>query len=159
MAIRNLWLDVSHQTNLMKTHLFLKEYLVFNGCFWLFSKIKKLSEASFWCTFSAWFFHKNVPYLILYQWTKFQCHTLFLSQDIKQNVLSSYLDSWWCHKFYDVIHFSLINLKGNGWHGKKTGRQKYKDLNISRKKRTFRMKQKTFFSFWKAFLWWKIKTW
>ena len=29
----------------------------------------------------------------------FQCHTLFLSQDIKQNVLlSSYLDSSWCHK-------------------------------------------------------------
>ena len=42
----------------------------------------------------AHFLHKNVPYLILYQWTKFQCHTLFLSQDIKQNVLlSSYLDS------------------------------------------------------------------
>ena len=38
--------------------------------------------------------YKNVPYLILYQWTKFQCHTLLLSQYIKQNVLlSSYLDS------------------------------------------------------------------
>ena len=34
----------------------------------------------------------NVPYLILYQGTKFQCHTLFLSQDIKQNVLSFYLE-------------------------------------------------------------------
>ena len=33
-------------------------------------------------------------YLIIYQWTKFQCHTQFLSQDINQNVLlSSYLDS------------------------------------------------------------------
>ena len=40
------------------------------------------------------FFHKIVPYLNLYQWTKFQCHTLSLSQDIKQNVLlSSCLDS------------------------------------------------------------------
>ena len=39
-------------------------------------------------------FCKNVPYLILCQWTKFQCHTFFLSQDIKQNMLlSSYLDS------------------------------------------------------------------
>ena len=38
--------------------------------------------------------YEDVPYLILYQWTKFQCHTLFPSQDIKQNVLlSSYLDS------------------------------------------------------------------
>ena len=34
------------------------------------------------------------PYLILSLWTKFQCHTFFPSQDIKQNVLlSSYLDN------------------------------------------------------------------
>ena len=44
-------------------------------------------------------FHTSVPYLILYQLTKFQCHIFFLSQDIKQNVLlSSYLDNWWRHK-------------------------------------------------------------
>ena len=44
--------------------------------------------------FGARFFRKDVPYLILYQWPKFQCHTFFLSQDIKQNMLlSSYLDS------------------------------------------------------------------
>ena len=38
--------------------------------------------------FGAYFLHDfsiNVPYLILYQWAKFQCHTLLLSQDIKQN--------------------------------------------------------------------------
>ena len=57
-------------------------------------KIKTGSWTSFWCIFSAWLFHENVPYLILHQWTKFQCHTFFPSQDIKQNVLSnSYLDS------------------------------------------------------------------
>ena len=40
------------------------------------------------------FFHKNVLCLILYQWTKIQCHISFSSQDIKENVLlSSYLDS------------------------------------------------------------------
>ena len=46
-------------------------------------------------TFSAKFlFYKNDIYLILYQLTKFQCHNFFLSQDIKQNVLSSsYLDN------------------------------------------------------------------
>ena len=44
-------------------------------------------------------FHKSVSYLMLYQWTKLQCHNLFLSQDIKQNaLLSSYLDSWWRQK-------------------------------------------------------------
>ena len=38
------------------------------------------------------FFIKMFRILILYQWTKFQCQTLFLSQHIEQNVLlSSYL--------------------------------------------------------------------
>ena len=38
-------------------------------------------------------FFKNVPFVILYQLTKFQCYIIFPSQDIKQNVLlSSYLD-------------------------------------------------------------------
>ena len=72
---------------LFQNNSFLKEFLACNGCFELFNKIKKGSGASFRCTFSALFFCKNVPYLILYQWTKFQCRTLSLSQDIKQNVL------------------------------------------------------------------------
>ena len=73
--------------------LLLKEFLACDGCFGLFTKIIKKSENSFWCTFSAWFFHKYVLYLILHQWTKFQCHTFF------QNVLlSSYLNNWWCHR-------------------------------------------------------------
>ena len=46
--------------------------------------------------FGAHFLHdfsiKNVPYLMLYQWTKFQCHIFFPSQDIKQNML---LSSFW----------------------------------------------------------------
>ena len=87
---------------LFQNILFLKEFLACNGCFGLFSKIKKGSGASFWYTFSAWFFHKNVLCLILYQWAKFQCHTLFLSQDIKENMLLSfYLDRWWRHKLLD----------------------------------------------------------
>ena len=73
--------------------LFSKEFPGCNGCFGLFTKIKMGSGTSFWETFSPLCFPKNVPYLILYQWTKFQSF-LFLSQDIKQNVLlSSYLDS------------------------------------------------------------------
>ena len=68
-------------------------------CFGLFTKIKKGSGINCWFTFSAWVFHTNAPYLILYQLTKFQCHIFFPSQDIKQNVLlSSYLDNWWRHK-------------------------------------------------------------
>ena len=59
------------------------------------AKLKRDLELAFGANFRyVFFFHKNVPYLLLYQWTKFQYHTLFLSQDIKQNVLlSSYLDS------------------------------------------------------------------
>ena len=58
------------------------------------AKVKMGLGLAFGAHFLHGFFHKNVPYLILYQWTKFQCHTLFPSQDIKQNVLlSSYLDS------------------------------------------------------------------
>ena len=77
---------------LFQNILFLRSFLVCNGRFGLFSKIKKGSGASFWSIFIEWFFHKSVSYLILYEWTKFQCHTLFVSQDIKQVVLlSSYL--------------------------------------------------------------------
>ena len=84
---------------LFQNILFLKEFLACNSCFGLFTKIKKGSDTSFWCTFSACFFHKNIPYLILCQWTKFQYHTFFASEDIKQNVLLSfYLGSSWRHK-------------------------------------------------------------
>ena len=111
---------------------------------WLFGLLSKLkrSETSFWCTFSAWIFHKNVPYWILYQWTKFQCHhTLFLSHNIKQIVLlRSYLDSWWRHKLSD---FSWINLYLKQWlTGKKRGAAK---IWISReRKELFRWNEKHF---------------
>ena len=84
---------------------------------------------------SSSFFHKNVLYLILYQWTKFQCFNLFLYQDIKQNVLlSPYLDS------NDITNFEISlesTFKAMADRGKKRGRQKYKNLNISRTKRAF----------------------
>ena len=84
--------------------LFLKEFLACNGCFRLFTKIKKGSGTSFQCTFFCILFHKNVLYLILYQWIKFQCHTFLPSQNIKQNILlSSYLDSWRRHKLLRFI--------------------------------------------------------
>ena len=57
---------------------FNKEFLAWNGCFGLFIKIKRGSGTNFWCTFSAGFFHTNVPYLIFYRLTKFQYHTFFL---------------------------------------------------------------------------------
>ena len=125
--------------------LFLKEFLACNSSLGLFSKIKKGSGASFWCTFSAWFFHKNVPYLILYQWTKFQCHTLFLSQNIKQNVLlSSYLDNW------DAINFKTFpgpTSKAMADREKKEGKTKIQKLEYLENENNFLDEIKIFIVF------------
>ena len=50
-------------------------------------KLKRGLGLAFGAHFFAWTFHKNDPYLILYVQTKFQCHTFFPSQYIKQNVV------------------------------------------------------------------------
>ena len=49
------------------------------------AKLKRGLGLAFGSHFLHNFFCNNVPYLILYQWTKFQCH----SQDITQNVFLS----------------------------------------------------------------------
>ena len=125
---------------LFQNILFLKEFLAWNGCFGLFTEIKKGSGTSVWCIFSVWFSNENVSHLILYQWTKFQCHNFSPSQDIKQNVLlSSYLYGWWCHKLLKFV----FNQPLRQWltERKKRGRQIYKKFKISRTNRVFRMKQ------------------
>ena len=69
---------------------------------WLLLAIyqKKGFGTSFWWTFSAYFFHKTVSYLIFYQLTKFQHQNFFFSQDIKKYAfLSSCLANTWHHKF------------------------------------------------------------
>ena len=121
---------------LFQNALFLKDFIACNGCF--------LSGASIWCAFSALFFYKNIPYLILYQWTKFQYHVLFLSQDIKQNVLlSSSLDSW---------DFSgSTSTKEMADRGKKRVRRQYKKFEYLENERRFLDEIKNIFhSFWRA---------
>ena len=66
---------------LFQNILFLEEFIAYNGCFGLFTKIKK--GPAHLAHFPHVFFHKNAPYLILYLWAKFQCHDFFPSQDIK----------------------------------------------------------------------------
>ena len=123
--------------------LFSKEFLACSGCFGLFTKIKKGCGTSFRCTFSVWFFHKNVPYLILYHWTKFHCHTFFSSQNIKQNtLLSSYLGNWWCHKLLRFI-FEQPLKQWLTW--KKRGEDGNTKIWISREqKELFRWNKKLF---------------
>ena len=93
----------------------LKSAIFCQICNGRFSKSKKGSMTSFGCKFSSWFLHRNVLYLILYQWTKFQCHTLFLSQDIKQNVLFNRDLNRGCLVYMLSLRFSgrkfLINLR------------------------------------------------
>ena len=51
-------------------------------------KLKRSLGVAFGAHFQHdFFFHKNVPYLILYQLTKLQCPNFFPSQDVKQKVL------------------------------------------------------------------------
>ena len=130
--------------------LFLKEFLVCNGCFELFTKIKKGSGTSFWCKFSAWFFYKNVPYLILYPWIKFQCQNFFPSQDIKQNVsLGSYLNSWWRHKPKAPKQWLI---------GKKEGKMEIQKFEyVEYEKRFLNEIKNIFHSFWRAIILWKMK--
>ena len=143
---------------LFQNILFLKEFLACNGCFGLFTKIKKGSKTSLWCTFCAWFSIKNFPYWVLYQWTQFQCHNLFPSQDAKQNVLlSSYLDGWWNRKLWDL---SSINLWSNSWEGKKEGKRERQKCEYLENEKSFLDEIKSIFhSFWRAIIWWEIKIW
>ena len=63
----------------------IKKFLACNGCFGLFSKIKR----GLGLAFGAYLMH-DFPLncsLIHYQWTKCQCHTFLPSQD-KQNELT-----------------------------------------------------------------------
>ena len=80
-------------------------------------------------------FPKIFPYLLLYEWTKFQCHTFFsFSRYQTKCVLSSYLG------IDDVIRFKIYprtTSKAMTDSEKNRGRRKYKNLNISRTKRAF----------------------
>ena len=82
---------------LFQNILLSKEFLVCIGCLKLFIKTKKGSGTCFWCAYSAYFFHKNGPYVMLDKMTKFQYQTYFPSQDVKQYMfLNSCIANWWC---------------------------------------------------------------
>ena len=120
---------------LLQNVLFLKEFLACNGCFGLFTIFKKGSGASFCCTFPAWLFHKNLSYLILYQWTRCQSHAFFPFQDIKQNeLLNSYLDIWDLIIFLDL---SSINFWSNGWQEEKERNRKIQKSEYLEKEKSF----------------------
>ena len=60
----------------------------------IYPKLKRSLGQVFRAYFLHNFLHKNVSFLILYLWTKFQCCIFFPAQVIKQNVLlNCYLDN------------------------------------------------------------------
>ena len=116
--------------------LFPKEFLAYNGCFGLFTKIKDLrpkTKTSFWCTFSAWFFQMflistlsmdkvSVPYLFCF--SRYQ----------RKFVFSSYLDDWWRYKLLDL---SLMTLKSNEQQGEKERRMEIEKFEYLEKGKNF----------------------
>ena len=132
--------------------LVLKGFIACNGCFRLFINIKKGSGTSFWYTFSEWFVHKNIPYLILYQWIKFQCHTFFHFKDIKQDVfLSSYLDSWWR---VNLEIYLVSSSKAMAHREEKEGKIEIQKFKYLENGKSFLDEIKNMFhSFWRAIIW------
>ena len=86
----------------------------------------------------------------------FQHDTFFPSQDIKQNMLlSSYLDIWWHHKLKDL---SWIKLSNNGWQGEKEEKVEIQKFEYLKNEKSFFDEIKDIFhSFWRPFIWWRIK--
>ena len=138
---------------LFQNILSLKQFVAWNGCFRLFTKTRKWSRTSFWCTFSASFFHKNVPYLILYQLTKFNVISFFL---LKQNALvSSYLDHCRPHK---LQHLSSIILLANGWQAKKEGKTETQKFEYLDNQKSYLDEIKSIFrKYLRAVIWGKKK--
>ena len=134
--------------NLLSKYV-LKEFLAGNDCFGLFTKIKKGSRTSFCCKFSTWFFHRNVPYLILYQLPKFQCHNFFPSQDIKQNVLFNSCLNNWCKIYFRSSSETMANRKKE----RKTGMPNVEYLESEN---CFLDELKSIsHNYWGAIIWWK----
>ena len=114
LSIKRHWVQRKNQVNLLKvlkgfnkvflTILFQnilssKELLACIRCFQLFTKIKKGSKTSFWCTFLHIFPIKLFLVFNTHQLTRFQYQLNLPSHNIKQYVsLNSSLFNWWRHK-------------------------------------------------------------
>ena len=130
-----------------------KAFLAYNGCFGLFINIKKWSGTSFWCKLPAWF----LPYLILYQWAKFQCHNFFPSQVIKQNALFKFLFRQLMTS--ETLRF-ILDQALKQWLTRGKGGEDWNTKTwISwERKELFRWnKINIFHSFWRSIIWRKIK--
>ena len=114
---------------------------------------KKESGISIWCIFSAYFFHKDVPYLILYHLTKFQYQNYFSSKDIKQYVfkflLNQLKESW-------TSRFPFNHLFEQWLTGGKRGKKEIHKIEYLEKEKGFLDEIKsTTHNFLRAIIWTK----
>ena len=88
---------------LLQNSLFSKDFIACIGCFGLSTKINKRFGTTFRCTFSAYFFNKDVPYLIL-NWLHFNVRPIFLLKISNNMFLNSCLANRWRHKINFKIY-------------------------------------------------------
>ena len=136
-----------------------KKFLPCNSLFGLLTKVKKESGNSLWCTFSAWFSNKNVPYLI---------YTLSMDK-----VSLSYLFSFLRYQTKYVIKLLFRQLMmsqtlGFIFHqplkkwleGRKRGEDRNTKFEYLENEKNFLNEIKSIFhSFWRAIVWREIKIW
>ena len=141
---------------LFQNILFLKEFLACNGCFGLFSKIKKGSGTSFWCTFCAWFFHKkcsifitlsigkvSMSHLISFSRYQTKCFIKFLFRQLMTS---------------QTLRFFLDQPLKQWLTGRKEGKTKILKLEYLKNEKSFWDEIKNIFhNSERAIIWWKIK--
>ena len=127
---------------LFQNILFLQEFRARNGCFEIFSKTKKGSGTSFWCTLSTWCFHESVPYTLskekvsmsyLFSFSIYQtkCVTKFLFRQLMTS---------------ESLRFIFEQTLKQWLTGRKRDEEKNKKIWISReRKELFSLNKKTFF--------------
>ena len=107
---------------------------------------------SFWCIFSAYFFHENVPSLTLYQLIKFHYQTQFPSRDIKQYVFQILVQS-----IDDVINFQIYlqsSFQAIADIRKKEGKREIQKFEYLGSKKSFFDEIKSIFhNFLRAIIW------
>ena len=141
---------------LFQNILLLKEFLVCNGCFGLFTKIIKKSGTCFFGIFSAWFFYKNVLYLI---------YTSSIDKVSKSYLfflfkISNKMCYWALIETINKINFKIYLYHPlKQWPiGRKKGRTEIQKFEYLENEKSFLDEiQSIFHSFWKAIIWWKNK--
>ena len=123
-----------------------KSFLEWVSCFGLFAEIKNWFGTSFWCTYSAYCFRRNIPYLILYQLTllSFNVRPTFFSRYKTICVSNSCLANWCRPNFMIYLQSSTRAMPD----------RRKKRIRIPwEQKKLLKRNKKEFFIFFKCYHW------